>query len=252
MGYRELAARLRERIARGEWPPGTRIPTEHALAAEYGTARETVSRALNMLRRAGELTSATSRGTIVTPPPVRLAVTRYTTAIGPAATGSALGPWETACARQGVDGVAELVAVGRVQADEHLADRLELPVGAELVHRSRRMLADGDVAQLQDAWMPSDVAAGTSLEREAKVAGGVYAALAAAGVELDTVTEEVTARLPTDDEQTAMGLTAAVPVVELWRTTRDATGRAIEVLRTVADSRRSLFIYDGLSIRPGS
>lgn len=49
----QAAARLREQIAGGDWPVGTRLPGETTLAAELGVGRSTVREALRALAGAG-------------------------------------------------------------------------------------------------------------------------------------------------------------------------------------------------------
>jgi DNA-binding transcriptional MocR family regulator len=51
--YRRIADDVRRRVETGEWPPGTRIPAEVDLQAEYGCARATVRRAIFLLRDEG-------------------------------------------------------------------------------------------------------------------------------------------------------------------------------------------------------
>ncbi|MDG4762367.1 GntR family transcriptional regulator [Micromonospora sp. WMMD710] len=248
MGYREIAAALRSAIEAGTHQPGDRLPTEQALAAEYDVSRETVRRALAALKTAGLVTTATSQGTIVARPPVRVTLTHYAGAVDPSRPGRELGPWETACAEQGVPSRVEVTGVGREPAPADVARRLELPPDAEVVHRRRLMHAGDDLAQLQDSWIPVDVAAGTALEHSAKVVGGLYAALTAAGIELATATEEVAGRGPTTDEQEQLDLPDAGMVLETWRTTRDRAGRPVELLRSVADARRVARVYDRMPL----
>jgi GntR family histidine utilization transcriptional repressor len=72
------ARRIREdiegRIHSGEWKPGTRIPIEQELAARYGCARATVSKALGELVAAGLVERRRKAGTFVAHPPVHSAV----------------------------------------------------------------------------------------------------------------------------------------------------------------------------------
>ncbi|RMB84309.1 FadR/GntR family transcriptional regulator [Streptomyces shenzhenensis] len=49
----QAAARLREQIAAGHWPVGTRLPGETTLAGELGVGRSTVREALRALTGAG-------------------------------------------------------------------------------------------------------------------------------------------------------------------------------------------------------
>lgn len=63
--YREISARLRAEIERGERPPGTRLPTIRALAADLGVNRDTVALAYEDLARDGLVESTVGRGTFV-------------------------------------------------------------------------------------------------------------------------------------------------------------------------------------------
>jgi GntR family histidine utilization transcriptional repressor len=69
-----IRADLEGRIRSGEWPPGARIPTEHALMASYGCARMTVNKALSGMAAAGLVDRRKKAGTFVAQPPVRTAV----------------------------------------------------------------------------------------------------------------------------------------------------------------------------------
>jgi GntR family transcriptional regulator len=51
--YRRIAEDIRRRVETGEWPPGTRVPSEDSLTTEYGCARATVRRAIYLLRDEG-------------------------------------------------------------------------------------------------------------------------------------------------------------------------------------------------------
>jgi DNA-binding GntR family transcriptional regulator len=72
--YRQLAAVLRDRIRNGELPPGRRMPSEKDLHDEFGLARETVRRAMAVLRQEGLIEIRQGHGTFVvdTPPRVEL------------------------------------------------------------------------------------------------------------------------------------------------------------------------------------
>ncbi|MFD2238418.1 GntR family transcriptional regulator [Aureimonas populi] len=63
----EIARRIGERV----WKPGSLIPGEEALAAEFGAARATVNRALQELARAGLIERKRKVGTRVALHPVR-------------------------------------------------------------------------------------------------------------------------------------------------------------------------------------
>ena len=63
--YRQLADILLEKIRSFEYPPGSRIPSEHKLAAVYGIGRPTARQATEMLVRKRILTRKRGAGTFV-------------------------------------------------------------------------------------------------------------------------------------------------------------------------------------------
>jgi DNA-binding GntR family transcriptional regulator len=63
--YRHIAAALRERIADGDLIPGQALPSEAALSAEFGVARNTVRRALDELADEGLIAVQPGRGRVV-------------------------------------------------------------------------------------------------------------------------------------------------------------------------------------------
>jgi len=66
--YQRVYADLRARIDRGELAHGLQLPSQPALAAEYGVALLTVRHAIDLLRRAGYVSVEHGRGTFVTDP----------------------------------------------------------------------------------------------------------------------------------------------------------------------------------------
>ena len=65
--YFQLAEVLAERIRKGEYPPGGRIPSEHRLASMFGIGRPTVRQATERLVRQGLLVRRRGSGTFVQP-----------------------------------------------------------------------------------------------------------------------------------------------------------------------------------------
>src|SRR3954470_5004688 len=63
--HRQIAMMLRERIRRGEWGPGERLPSIPAIAVDYGVAKQTVQRTIDQLRVEGVLITRPGSGTFV-------------------------------------------------------------------------------------------------------------------------------------------------------------------------------------------
>ena len=68
--YHQIADRLRTGIASGAYPPDSRLPTEHELAAQLGVSRPTVRQALDLLAREGMVVRVQGSGTFAAEPKV--------------------------------------------------------------------------------------------------------------------------------------------------------------------------------------
>ena len=64
--YAQIADIFRQRIARGVWAKGLRLPANEDLAAEFGVSRVTVRQAVELLTRDGVVEAQQGRGTFVT------------------------------------------------------------------------------------------------------------------------------------------------------------------------------------------
>lgn len=69
--YAQLADLLRQRISRGVWPKGRKLPSLEELVREFGVARVTVRQAVDLLAREGLLSPEPGRGTFVTGVPAQ-------------------------------------------------------------------------------------------------------------------------------------------------------------------------------------
>ena len=67
--YLQIAELMRQRIARGLWAEGAKLPSLEALVAEFGVARGTVRPAVDLLARDGLVSPQQGRGTFVTARP---------------------------------------------------------------------------------------------------------------------------------------------------------------------------------------
>jgi GntR family transcriptional regulator of arabinose operon len=66
--YQQVYDALRQQIVSGQFPPGTRLPSEAQLEARFGASRITVGRALRDLQRAGLVARRVGSGTYVEAP----------------------------------------------------------------------------------------------------------------------------------------------------------------------------------------
>lgn len=66
--HQRIRGDIEARIHSGEWPPGHRVPSEHALMAQYGCSRMTVNKVLGLLADAGMIERRRRAGSFVARP----------------------------------------------------------------------------------------------------------------------------------------------------------------------------------------
>jgi len=66
--HQRIRSDIEQRIRSGRWPPGHRVPSEHALMQEYACARMTVNKALTALAEAGLIERRRRAGSFVARP----------------------------------------------------------------------------------------------------------------------------------------------------------------------------------------
>ncbi len=67
--YLQLAELVRQRVAKGQWPPGSTLPSIEHLMQEFEVARVTVRQAIALLADEGLISPQRGRGTFVTGKP---------------------------------------------------------------------------------------------------------------------------------------------------------------------------------------
>ena len=220
--YSQVEARLLERI-RGEFKPGQMLPTQQALAREFGASLITIKRALHELARRGHLQSTRGRGTVVTRPVVsddRSEVPSWTDAM----TGLGREPRT----------VDSAVHVRRPSRD--LARLLGLRSRERIVRLERHRTLDGRPFCLMTNELPFALApelADRGLPEES-----LYAWLKKKHrLVPHRADEEVHARAPLPRESRFLG--ADVPIVLVVRRhTFLADGRPLELAEMCADARQ--------------
>lgn len=246
--YRDIADDLRQQIERGDLPPGSKLPFTEDLMARFGASKSTIRAAVDVLAQEGLVVARRRYGTVVRDRrTIRIPLSRYQRSLE---SGGQMGPFEAACAAQGLKGVMKTVAVERVRAPD-VAALLGMSSSDDMVCRRREALIEEQVVQFQEAWYPLDVAEAAGLDQPGKVEGGVYRALKSAGMAAVEADERVTARMPTKEEGAQLGTGTSAPVLEIERISKDDSGRPLELLRVVAAGDRMQLAYEGLSL-PGS
>lgn len=240
--FKQIADRLRSAIYSGELIAGARLPSEQELMDAHGVARGTIRQAVNLLRSEGLVRTEHGRGTFVRdrPPVRRLAHDRFARRHRDRGRAAYLAELEA----EGRVADVEVLAVERARAPDEVAVWLHLGLGAEVLVRRRRYLADGEPMEVATSYVPWELAEGTLITERDTGPGGIYARLEERGHRLKRFSEEVTARMPSADEIRALRLQPGVPVFRLVRVAYDTDEMPVEACDTVMAADRYVLSYE--------
>ncbi|MFI5665744.1 GntR family transcriptional regulator [Streptomyces sp. NPDC051704] len=152
--------------------------------------------------------------------------------------------WTDEAAESGRRGSQRVLHAGEVAAPAAVALMLDLTAGSTVVARRRIIELEQKPTELTDTYYPPDIAVGTALAGTAKIRGGAVTLLATLGHVGVRVVENVTARMPEDEERARLHLVPAEPVLQLARTTYDSADRAIQADIMVMPAGRHQLRYE--------
>ncbi|MGC4815454.1 GntR family transcriptional regulator [Micromonospora sp. DT228] len=230
---RRIADDLREQIKQGELAPGAKLPSERAMAARYGTARNTAREAVAILQAEGLVDAQHGRGVFVRsrPPLMRLGSNRYSRRLR-GETG--LSPFRIEVTKQGRTPRTECRSVTREVPPKEVAERLEIEHGDLVIRRENWYFADDEPVQFGVTYIPVDVAGDSPLATDAKLGrGSIYARFEDLGYPIMRIREEISARMPTPEESAGLIAPPGVPVIEVMHTSLDNARRPFEVTKFV-------------------
>jgi GntR family transcriptional regulator len=239
--FRQLADELRAAVERGDYAPGSALPSELDLSRQYGVNRITVNRAVQILRAEGLVRVERGRGTIVRELPVlqRQAASRQRIR----ERGGARGAFQAELDALGLESRSE-VEVAERAAPADIAALLGTDAGAPALTRSRQMFANDVPVQLATSWLPIDIAAGTPIAEADPGPGGTYSRLADLGQAPVSFAETVRVRPPDDTEAARLHLDAEQRVIAIRRTAHTAAGRVVEVNDIALPAHQWELVYE--------
>lgn len=228
---RAVADTLAARIVDGAWAPGTFLPSLRSLADQTGSDKDTVTRALKLLEHEyGLVDVLPGEGA-----KVRTRLHR------PASTMSR--GFTAAMENAGLEHYIHVLRVGEVPAPVSAAHLLGVPAGTMVLERARvRGQKDGDAEipyELSKTHILLSVARKVpALAAENTGDGGINARLGEAGYQL-RFSDEVNARMPTEEESETLEIPRGHPILEIVRRTYDQRdGGVIKVSRTAMNPER--------------
>lgn len=212
--WRQIAGALASDISAGRPGPGSRLPSEGALAARFGVNRHTIRRALESLQQDGLLRIEHGRGSFVAEDVLEYQVgsrTRFSEVIR----------------AHNREPSGEILDLRVLAADAGCAAALGIPRGTQVIRLVRLGRADQRPVSLSQHHFPDARIPG--LAEALRISGGVSAALRACGVlDYRRRVTRVTARMPTAREAVLLATTRGRPVLETESVNVDGFGAAIE------------------------
>ncbi|GAA0407767.1 transcriptional regulator [Acrocarpospora corrugata] len=228
--YRQVASDLRLKINKGEWSPGTQLPSEPVLETLYGylvgkgarLSRNTVRLAMAVLQNEGLVEARQGRGTFV-----RERVTFTVLASNEEGASSGRTDRDAFVAAVSVQGRHPEQLEFRMEirkAALEVAERLRIDEDDPVVVRSMHRLIDGRPWSTQESFYPMDLATGTMLMSPSDIAHGTVEELRRHGHAQIGYRDEIVCRMPSQGEAVVLRLGAGVPVLEMFRTAYSVAG----------------------------
>src|SRR5689334_12239161 len=196
-------------------PPGTPVPPERTLAAEFDTSRTTVRQALQELVVEGRLERIQGKGTFVAKPKVSqaLQLTSYTEDMR----------------AQGLEPTSQLLDIGYITA------------GGRVLRIERLRLASGEPMAIETTHLSAKRF--PALRRSLVKYTSLYTALAEVyDVRLAEAEETIETSLATPREAGLLGTDVGLPMLMLSRHSLDAHGQPVEWVRSVYRGDRYKFV----------
>lgn len=222
--YVQVLNAIRQRIQDGTYPPGSSLPSENQLSAEFGVARPTVLKALAILKQDGWIESHQGRASFVRGQP----------------TARRMAPAHARAVLDADESVhSELLDVAPVLAEPRVAALLRIPEGTPVYRRQRRTMSASGPVDLVTTFLPVEVAVGTEATKAAPIEGSLTAHIAARkSIRGDYASEWTMARRPSAQEAELLAMDADDPVLVVTIAVYTAPGEAVLVSTVVLPGSR--------------
>ncbi|MEV6606601.1 GntR family transcriptional regulator [Kutzneria sp. NPDC051319] len=196
--------------------PGTGLASERELAQQLGVSRPTVRAALDDLTRDGFLVRQRGRGTFTSPHKVTQELAGNGMAVPPAE-----GEW-----------TSWVVSFAVAPALPPVAARLELSPGDPALRVTRVRLVDDEPIAIEHLELPADLVPG--LQAADMETGNFYHLLRDRfGIRVAEAVQSIEPSFTNPEQAEFLDVPVYSPLLQIERTTRDTTGRVVEVTHSV-------------------
>ncbi|MGZ4430063.1 MAG: GntR family transcriptional regulator [Gaiellales bacterium] len=229
--YREVADQLQSRITGGDLAPGQRIPSERAVAEEFGISRMTARQAVELLVRRGVVYRRPGSGTFVAPARIEHSLQR-------------LAGFSEQMREQGIEPSGRVLAsrlIQRVEPDARTALQLTAGEAAWMIRRVR--FGDGEPLVIETFHVPEAVC--PDLGSHDLTYGSLYDLMRRVyDVYPVTAHETIEPTACEPDDAAHLATRPGAPAILVTRTTLDRLGRPVEYAHDLYRGDRSRFVID--------
>ena len=229
--YRQAADHLAERIASGELPPHTRLPSERSIAEQFGLSRMTARHAVEYLVRRGLVYRRPGSGTYVAAPRIVHSLQR-------------LAGFSEQMRAQGIAPAGRVLETALTdRLDPEATEALRLGRGDRAWTLRRVRYGDGEPLLIETFFVPDAVC--PQLGRHDLTAGSLYDLMRTAyGIEPVRAHETIEPAACDAADARLLGDRPGAPAIMVTRTAFDVAGRPIEYARDLYRGDRARFEVD--------
>lgn len=226
--YAQVKQAILERIINGEWGPGSFLPSEIALAEEYGVSQGTLRKALNALTREKRLVRYQGKGT----------------AVAVLDEDSALFPFFLFNDRQGkrVFPISKVRGLAAAAPKPEESAALGLRAGERVIHIDRVRFLNNQPIINERVSLPAMCFPEFSLDA-AKVPNALYEHYQLRyGITISRAAEQIEAAVSTAEDEPYLHVRPGHPLLLVTRVTYDFQDRPIEFRLSRVNTARN-FVY---------
>ena len=239
--YQRIASTYRGKIASGELRAGDQLPTEHAIADQFGVVRQTVRTGLSLLVTEGLIVARRPRGYFVRQR--KHMIYRPQEKSRPRPATPEMDRFSQQIAAEGRV-PSQRIEVSLVQATPDVAGRLRVEVGTTVVARRRVRSINGEPTNLNDSHFPMEIVKDSEIMSPAYVPRGTDQVLADLGHRQDRAIDEIFVRMPTPEEIHRLALGPGTPVAVHYDTGYTADGRPVRCTVNVLPGDRHKIVFE--------
>ncbi|MBO4318068.1 MAG: GntR family transcriptional regulator [Mailhella sp.] len=221
--YAQIKSSILGRIAKGEWGPGSFLPSEMALAEEYGVSQGTLRKALNELTAEKRLVRFQGKGT----------------AVSVLDADSALFPFFMLYDFENnrVYPLSRTDSIQHGQATPEEASVLQINPGEAVIRIHRIRMLDDEPVISEQVVISEQRFPGFDLDLN-RLPNTLYEYYQKFGIVVARATEDLSAVMPAHSDMKHLHIDPDQPLLEIKRMAYDMEGKIVEFRRSRIDTKR--------------